>query len=318
MAARNSDWVRWTLLVLGIVITAPSRAQADAALYIDGNQGDKWGWAVDYPTISQAMARSKKECGDKCEVVMSFRDGCGAWAVDRVPNSSAWGWARGTTANEVKSKAVAYCRERAGPSGDCAVRVWGCNSREQSSLATYGKDTRLVLASLILLTTHKYSTSDFSHRSVHYCGYTRVTLDEAAEYGETIERVPNSWLSTGGDIYGHFLVTEGSSLRYFEVGRLDASPITRRLLEAVKGDRYFSDRLVREPEGLGKGRFATNGYQHSMGDDTNPPNYEVLYHGVQMILPSEAEYEKYRHIICTLPVERFPGLNMDAVDIGQF
>jgi hypothetical protein len=89
-------------------------------------------------------------------------------------------------------------------------------------------------------------------------------------------------------------------------------------LKQVREGRYFSDRFVRTPERLGELRFATNGYEHNFDGDTNRSIYEVLCREAQMILPSEAEYERCRGIISSLPDELFPKLDMDFVGIGRF
>ena len=63
------------------------------ALAIDGNQGTAWGWAVGEATEADAQRAAVDECGQGCTSVLTFRDGCAAYAADQEPGSSAYGWA---------------------------------------------------------------------------------------------------------------------------------------------------------------------------------------------------------------------------------
>ena len=95
------------------------------ALAIDANQGDQYGWAVDYETAAAARAAALRECGAGCTVALMFAR-CGAYAVDRDAGSTAVGWAEsyGSSAG-ARQAALSECSSRGGLA--CTVRVWGCN-----------------------------------------------------------------------------------------------------------------------------------------------------------------------------------------------
>lgn len=106
--------------------TAPA-VQHWAALAIDYNHGNRWGYAYDYSTLSQATQRALSECGSGCSVVMTYAGQCGAYAVDRNRDSSAYGWSHASTASAAQTRALSECRTRGGAGASCVVRVWACN-----------------------------------------------------------------------------------------------------------------------------------------------------------------------------------------------
>lgn len=115
-----------SVIVLLVMMTLPNVAFGYGALAIDALQGDRWGWAVDYPTPEGAFSRAMEECGtNTCFVVMTFNGGAAAYAADQTEGSTAYGWATASTSAEAKQIALDFCRERAGVYGDCIVRVWG-------------------------------------------------------------------------------------------------------------------------------------------------------------------------------------------------
>jgi hypothetical protein len=104
-----------------IVGGAAPYAEGYGALAIDSDDGDQYGWAVNYPSQSAADARARAECGSDCYVAMRFSE-CAAYAT----GGGAYGYwyaADGTTA---RNGALRECQDRSG--GMCVVRVWGCNS----------------------------------------------------------------------------------------------------------------------------------------------------------------------------------------------
>ena len=83
------------LLVVFVVMVFSSLAQAAGALAIDENQGNQYGFAYDYASISEASDRALSECGGNCSVVQVFESGCAAYAADqtagiRLPVQSQW------------------------------------------------------------------------------------------------------------------------------------------------------------------------------------------------------------------------------------
>ena len=106
----------------------PALPSSHGALAIDSNQGQSWGWAIDYPTQSAAAERALAECGADCSVVMHFSDECAAYAADQTERSTVYGWASGYDSGAAaQSRAMAECRDNGGTS--CIVRTWGCTGR---------------------------------------------------------------------------------------------------------------------------------------------------------------------------------------------
>ena len=104
------------------------RPLSHGALAIDANQGESWGWAVDYPTPSAAAERALAECGEDCSIVMRFSDVCAAYAADQTEGSTVYGWANGYDSGaEAQTRAMAECADKGGAS--CIVRAWGCARR---------------------------------------------------------------------------------------------------------------------------------------------------------------------------------------------
>lgn len=118
-------------LVLAIAVFAiavPSISVAAGALAIDTNQGDQWGWAVNYPSQADADRRALNECGYGCSIVMRFSNTCAAYAADQSRGSTAYGWAYGySNSSGAQNRALQECQARGGAGSYCIVRVWGCD-----------------------------------------------------------------------------------------------------------------------------------------------------------------------------------------------
>lgn len=121
--------VKTALMALAtLVLVAPSWAWAAGALAIDENQGDHWGWAVDYATQQDADRRALSECGPGCDIVLRFSDTCAAYAADQTYGSTAYGWAYGySSPSSAQDRALQECRSRGGADAYCIVRAWGCD-----------------------------------------------------------------------------------------------------------------------------------------------------------------------------------------------
>lgn len=141
---RFSTWFALAGVVTGACALIPSAADAQqsrhAALAIDRNDGERYGWAVDYPSRGEADARALAECGTRsvnCHVVLRFAEGCGAYVVERG-NATLYGW--GTSAD--RGAAEARARQEAWDRGgrNLVLRVWGCNSRAQRPDSTSEAD----------------------------------------------------------------------------------------------------------------------------------------------------------------------------------
>lgn len=111
------------------VFAAPATSMAAGALAIDTNQGDQWGWAVDYPSQTDADRRALNECGYGCSIVMRFSNTCAAYAADQAHGSTVYGWAHGySSSSGAQNGALSECRLRGGAGSQCIVRVWGCDT----------------------------------------------------------------------------------------------------------------------------------------------------------------------------------------------
>jgi hypothetical protein len=94
------------------------------ALAIDRNDGDRYGWAVNYETSQVAEDRVFAECGQGCSVVLRFSDECAAYVVERG-NSSLYAWGRAPSLATAQSIALREASARGGR--DLVERVWGCS-----------------------------------------------------------------------------------------------------------------------------------------------------------------------------------------------
>ena len=111
-----------------LMLAGPSLSWAAGALAIDENQGDQWGWAVDYSTQQNADRQALNECGSNCRIVMRFSNSCAAYAADQTSGSTAVGWAYGFSySSDAQNRALQECQSRGGAGSYCVVRVWGCD-----------------------------------------------------------------------------------------------------------------------------------------------------------------------------------------------
>jgi len=101
-----------------------------ASLAIDSRNGNQYGWAINYNLQHGADARALKECeskgGNKCQIVLRFKGGCGAYVVERG-NSSLDGW--GTADSRQEAEKIAKNETRAQGGKNLVVRAWGCNDK---------------------------------------------------------------------------------------------------------------------------------------------------------------------------------------------
>lgn len=124
-------------LALGaLIVFAGSHAMAAGSLAIDSLQGEKYGFSFNHPSSEQADARSMRECGADCAVVLRFAGECGAYAADQAKGSNAYGWGTGSTSSNTQARAMSECRAKGGSS--CKVRAWGCDAVKASATAPQG------------------------------------------------------------------------------------------------------------------------------------------------------------------------------------
>ena len=120
---RDSDAGTVTDLIGTFNIDDPK--ETAGALAIDSGQGEAWGWAAGHATVADAERRALAECGEECRIVVSFEEGCAAYAADQSPGSTVAGWASELDSGvEAAETALDECARRGG--ADCLVRVWAC------------------------------------------------------------------------------------------------------------------------------------------------------------------------------------------------
>jgi hypothetical protein len=80
---------------------------------------ETFGYAYDFPTSRAAHVEALRECGDEtCEVLVGFRNGCGAAAFTRERHKVIA--VEGATRAEAEAKALRKC------GADCEVLAWAC------------------------------------------------------------------------------------------------------------------------------------------------------------------------------------------------
>ena len=85
-----------------------------------------WGLAAEYDTRAEAERVALEECGDGCEILFTFEDGCLAYATDGAAGSMIIGWSSGyDTRADAEKVALDECAEGGGTK--CAVRVRDCS-----------------------------------------------------------------------------------------------------------------------------------------------------------------------------------------------
>jgi subtilisin family serine protease len=126
---------RLSLALLGasaLAALALAPSAANAACYTGNCWGavaygpyGSWAYAVDYPARQIAARVAQRNCGGRCNHVLTFQNSCGAYASG--PSSyQHYGWGNASTRYQAEAIAMQECNAR-GPY--CAVRVWGCTTR---------------------------------------------------------------------------------------------------------------------------------------------------------------------------------------------
>ena len=89
-----------------------------------------WTYAVDYRTQRTAQQAALKKCSRAgCRIVVSFQNGCAAYATGSMgtdANKRAYGWAVDSSGWRARRGAKRYCSRNGGKK--CKIRVWACTS----------------------------------------------------------------------------------------------------------------------------------------------------------------------------------------------
>ena len=104
------------------VLVAPTLVWAWGAISVSDN-GRRTGAAFGHETEHAARREAAAECGG-CDFVVTFEEGCAAYAHDPV---GGWGWSQGDDLDAAEAAATKSCHERGGL--QCRIRVWACDGR---------------------------------------------------------------------------------------------------------------------------------------------------------------------------------------------
>lgn len=122
-----------TLLTASILIVFSMLSQNgnNGSLAIDANNGNQYGWAINYSSQQEANKKAISECekagGNNCSTVLWFEGGCAVYVIDKN-NPEIYGWGCANTQTEAENIAKNEAKARGGT--NLIVRVWGCNDNE--------------------------------------------------------------------------------------------------------------------------------------------------------------------------------------------
>ena len=120
VAAMRLFLVALAMVFAGSTQTVDARTvkkYANGAIALARDTG-QFGYASDSPTSRAAKLEALKQCNDpRCEVVVSFTNGCAALARGPVKYFPA----KGATRQEAETKARRLCAAK-----DCEVVAWAC------------------------------------------------------------------------------------------------------------------------------------------------------------------------------------------------
>jgi Domain of unknown function (DUF4189) len=115
-------WALVSLLALAFW-SAPAAADYYGALAFSQDSGSD-GYSIDYETRGRAEEEALQACGDNCEVVLWFKNACGALAVG-TDNGYGTGWA--SSRREAETIAKSACNRN---STSCCVQRWACTTSD--------------------------------------------------------------------------------------------------------------------------------------------------------------------------------------------
>jgi hypothetical protein len=217
------------LFVLGIV-SVVQEVLAAGALAINGKQGAKYGWAIDYPTNKLAEEQALKKCGDGCDIVFSFNGGAAAYAADQTAGSTIFGWGRAASAEKAKQIALEETQKRGAKNP--IIRVWGAESKKGKATSTSADSKVKVFVKLVMGIREPNDLYE-----ADFVGWTYATKEELLQYGQKEYYVWNSDDVTGSKKDGKYLVTSeygkifGSDNVYSSIA--ERNPIMSRFVSNV-------------------------------------------------------------------------------------
>ncbi len=122
-----------TLMAMSLYVTSGGTAEASCyspncwgAIAI-GPRNGAWAYVTNWPTANIARQRVAVKCGGRCDRAITFRNGCGAYAIPST-RGGGYGWAIRYARSAAQQAALYNCR-RTNPGRGCHVAVWACTSR---------------------------------------------------------------------------------------------------------------------------------------------------------------------------------------------
>ncbi len=299
----------------------PKTAEACGALAIDSNQGDAYGWAVDYETIGAAEKRARDEAGENSRTIMVFCGGGAAYAADQNEGSTAYGWGRAEDATEAKSIALDYCQQKGGQGANCIIRVWGQESKSASSQGATALARGPDLASPLTCTLsgepgyRVFVSLSFrlgdppvsangmkGEKDAFFTGHTCMSFTEMVQYGVLDRNLAYSDKVLGTKTNALHLITINNQA--LDRGPLAASPVMQRFVDQVVTPSPQYARRKIDPKYY---RGVESSYSEGF-----------VYRGYIIVLDSTLSYDVVRRAVGDTELsDRFRPFN-DIVDAGAF
>jgi hypothetical protein len=103
-------------------------ARTDAAGALATGQCGAYGYAFDDASMPSAERRAMSECkGNACQVRVTVRRACAAFAIDGVNACGPHGWATAKTLGRAQNAASKHCAQFGGR--NCMIRAWMCDAK---------------------------------------------------------------------------------------------------------------------------------------------------------------------------------------------
>ena len=99
-------------------------SHAEGALAVDSHKGGHFGFVANAKNSDQASKRVMQDCGDGCQVVVQFTQGCAAFAMDQGQAPRVYGWGMLKSMSDSQQRAMASCQMRGGQ--QCKIVASAC------------------------------------------------------------------------------------------------------------------------------------------------------------------------------------------------
>jgi hypothetical protein len=116
------------LVALALVATVGLPAAADAAGALAVGACGAYGYAIDFVDAAAATATAKQRCqGKGCNVVVTMKRSCAAFAIDVAGVCGAHGFAGAKNLANAQNIALQHCYKFGGK--DCVIRAFACDGK---------------------------------------------------------------------------------------------------------------------------------------------------------------------------------------------